>query len=133
MKKVGLVAAMLLSAVSVQAQQTQNPPSEATQTAKPYVVVVREGSHWFRNTLLLGVSGAVISKERYDVVETTSNLFRVGEKMHGSELNARIGNSDVKLCVADNKKALPNVRKQCAESASSTGKEKTSAPHPNGN
>lgn len=129
MKKIALVAVMLLCGISAKAQQTQTAPSAASPAAKPYVLVVREGSHWFRNTLLLGVSGAVISKERYDVVETTSNLFRVGEKMHGSELNARIGNSDVKLCVADNKKALPNVRKQCVEGASSTEKD-ASASHP---
>ncbi len=87
------------------------PPSAPSQT-KSCVIVQHEGGHAFRNYMLLGVAGAVISKERYKVVESNVAGLKVGEKMHGDELQARTQGAKV-IVLRKNKIELAEAREAC--------------------
>ena len=97
---------------SASQQQTQ-PPAQAQvpAAAKPCVIVEHEGGHTFRNVMLFGVVGAVISKERYKVVESNVAGLKPGDKMHGDELQART--QGTKVIVTGKKEGLAEARDAC--------------------
>jgi len=111
--------AILMLSVTVFAQQPSaseqqtHPPAQAPApaTVKPCVIVQHEGGHTLRNVMLLGVVGAVISKERYKVVESNVAGLNPGEKMHGDELQART--QGTKVVVMGKKEALAEARNAC--------------------
>ncbi len=61
--------------------------------------------------MLFGVVGAVISKERYKVVESNVAGLNPGEKMHGDELQART--QGTKVIVMGKKEGLAEARDAC--------------------
>jgi hypothetical protein len=97
---------------SASEQQTQpRAQAQAPALVKPCVIVEHEGGHTFRNVMLFGVVGAVISKERYKVVESNVAGLKPGEKMHGDELQART--QGTKVIVMGKKEGLAEAREAC--------------------
>jgi hypothetical protein len=104
-----------------QAVQTQ-PPSETTpsvppsappaQTAKKGCLAVKSiGSHAVRNIMLFGVAGAIVSKQQYAVVDSIGYPARVGEKLHGADLQA-ISNA-TKVVVLDKHYSPADLHEAC--------------------
>ena len=96
---------------SASKQETQSPAQAVPAAAKPCVIVEHEGGHTFRNVMLFGVVGAVISKERYKVVESNVAGLKPGEKMHGDELQART--QGTRVIVMGKKEGLAEARDAC--------------------
>src|SRR5271157_3423853 len=68
-------------------QAANKPEAQSDQTPKKGCLAVKPiGSHAFRNVMLLGVAGALISHQQYEVVEVKDYPAHVGEKFHGSDL-----------------------------------------------
>ena len=126
MKHISLISAFLLCSTAF-GQQSAQPKEQAQVPAqsqaqsptpaqgKPCVIVQHEGGHAFRNVMLLGVAGAVISKERYKVVESNVAGITLGEKMHGDELQARTQGAKVLVLRKNNKDELQAARDACSK------------------
>ena len=79
-----------------QANQVQASPNQADQgnqvqsstpaTNKGCLAVQSIGSHGFRNIMLGGIAGALLSKEQYKVVALTDYPANIGYKFHGNDL-----------------------------------------------
>ena len=81
--------AALSFAVSNVAQQSAEPQSSAvsaTAQSKGCLVVKSAGSHAFRNIMLGGIAGALISKEQYVVLDVVDYSAKIGQKYHGNDL-----------------------------------------------
>jgi len=98
-----------------EAQPDQTPKkSEAQpdQTAKKGCLAVKPiGSHAFRNVMLLGITGAIISKQQYEVVEVKDYPARLGEKFHGNDLQTI--SSTAKVVVLDKHYTPEDLQKAC--------------------
>lgn len=85
------------------------PPA---QTAKKGCLAVKSiGSHAVRNIMLFGVAGAIVSKQQYAVVDSIGYPARVGEKLHGSDLQA-ISNA-TKVVVLDKHYTPADLHEAC--------------------
>ena len=120
MKNVIVVIIVMLSLTALAQQpatpQEQTPAAPQPQTQAPAppkacAIVEHEGGHALRNIMLLGVVGAVISKERYKVIETNIAGLKPGEKMHGDELQART--QGAKIIVLRKHEDLAEAREDC--------------------
>jgi hypothetical protein len=112
MKNLILTIVILSVAAIAQQPAPSEQPTQAPAQAKPCAIVQHEGGHAFRNVMLLGVVGAVISKERYKVVESTVAGLNPGEKMHGDELQARTQGAKV-VVLRKNKNGVAEAREAC--------------------
>lgn len=91
-----LVLTILTFTVSVNTAAAQSlatggeaRPAEVASRAepsKPCVAVKDVGSHAFRNILLGGVAGALISKKQYQVLDAVEYPATPGQKFHGNDL-----------------------------------------------
>jgi hypothetical protein len=117
MKKI-LVATILLTVMAFAqqpAQPQQQNQSQPPAQPKPCVIVQHEGSHAFRNMMLLGVAGAVISKERYKVLESNVAGIKPDDKMHGDELQARTQGAKVVVVRTSKTDELVPAREACTK------------------
>ena len=75
------------------AQSPQQPLNNQPVTAASAscIAVKSIGSHAFRNIMLAGVAGALISKQQYEVVSAVNYPARVGQKFHGNDLQTISG------------------------------------------
>jgi hypothetical protein len=93
-------------------QTASKPEAQSDQTPKKGCLAVKPiGSHAFRNVMLLGVAGALISHQQYEVVEVIDYPAHVGEKFHGSDLQTISGTS--KVVVLDKKYSPEDLQKAC--------------------
>jgi len=70
------------------------------------------GSHAFRNIMLAGVAGALISKQQYQVVDVVDYPTHVGSKFHGNDLQT-ISSNGTKVVILDKKYKEEDVQKAC--------------------
>jgi len=63
-----------------EAVKTNSQPSKGCMAVKPI------GTHAFRNVMLFGVAGALISHMQYQVVDAVDYPAKVGQKFHGNDL-----------------------------------------------
>ena len=70
------------------------------------------GSHAFRNVMLFGVAGALVSKQQYEVVDVVDYPSHVGQKFHGNDLQT-IGSSGTKVVVLDKHYTADELHKGC--------------------
>ena len=70
------------------------------------------GSHAFRNIMLAGVAGALISKQQYQVVDVVNYPSHVGSKFHGNDLQT-ISSNGTKVVILDKKYKEEDVQKAC--------------------
>jgi hypothetical protein len=72
----------------------------AGEKSKGCLAVKPIGSHAFRNIMLAGVAGAIISKQQYKVTDVTDYPVAVGTKYHGNDLQT-IGQNGTKVVILD--------------------------------
>ena len=105
-----------------QANQVQASPNQADQgnqvqsstpaTNKGCLAVQSIGSHGFRNIMLGGIAGALLSKEQYKVVALTDYPADIGDKFHGNDLQT-IQSSGAKVVVLGKKAKKEEIAKAC--------------------
>jgi hypothetical protein len=81
-------------------------PSQGCMAVKPI------GSHAFRNIMLAGVAGALISKQQYQVVDVVKYPARVGQKFHGNDLQT-IRSGGTKVVILDKHYTGDDLRQAC--------------------
>lgn len=84
-----VLAVVMLASMVVFGQDSTEAASAAQPTltsSKGCLAVKPIGSHGFRNVMMFGVAGAIISKEQYQVLAVVDYPARVGQKFHGNDL-----------------------------------------------
>lgn len=96
------------------AKSAEAPQQDASSTmpSKGCIAVKPVGSHAFRNIMLAGVAGAVISKEQYKVEAVKDYPTHVGEKFHGNDLQT-IQNNGTKVMILDKHTKPEDAAKAC--------------------
>jgi hypothetical protein len=74
--------------------------SASTDKPKGCLAVKPIGSHAFRNIMLAGVAGAIISKQQYKVTDVADYPVAVGTKYHGNDLQT-ISQNGTKVVILD--------------------------------
>jgi hypothetical protein len=72
----------------------------AGEKAKGCLAVKPIGSHAFRNIMLAGVAGAIISKQQYKVTDVADYPVQIGTKYHGNDLQT-ISQNGTKVVILD--------------------------------
>jgi hypothetical protein len=105
-----IVVTLLLSTslCVAQAQSAQ----EASPKSAPCIAVKSVGSHAFRNIMLGGIAGALISKQQYKVVDVVDYPAHVGQKFHGNELQT-IQQNGTKVVILDKKYTPEDLKAAC--------------------
>ena len=111
------------------AQQSMNSPSTSPQSAllpasassslpaaqsltRSCLAVRPIGSHAFRNIMLIGVAGALISREQYEVVDALNYPAKVGQKYHGNDLQT-ISAGGTKVAILDKHYTTDELHRAC--------------------
>lgn len=101
------------------ADQPAQPPAQpvpaqasAPAASKGCMAVKPIGSHAFRNIMLAGVAGALISKQQYQVVDVKDYPARVGQKFHGDDLQT-ITTTGTKVVILDKHYTPEDLHKAC--------------------
>ena len=95
-----------------QADQANQVQSSTPPTNKGCLAVQSIGSHGFRNIMLGGIAGALLSKEQYKVVALTDYPANIGDKFHGNDLQT-IQSSGAKVVVLGKKAKKEEIAKAC--------------------
>jgi hypothetical protein len=103
--------ALLLCFVAVSASAAQ---TAATTPSKGCLVVVDAGSHGLRNVLLGGVAGALLSKKQYKVVDVVDYPAKIGQKLHGSDLQL-LQTGGTRVVILDKKYTPEELHKACVK------------------
>jgi hypothetical protein len=97
----------------VQAQTPVQTPAQPTQTPPKGCLAVKPmGSHSFRNIMLFGVAGALISKQQYEIIDAINYPARVGQKFHGNDLQT-ISSGGIKVVILDKRYTTEDLHKAC--------------------
>lgn len=108
-KPLGFIC-LLLSCLTSYAQQGSQP-------APSCLVVKNIGSHAFRNVLLGGIAGALVSKEQYQVLRVVNYpAVKIGEKFHGADLQT-IQAGGVKVSILNKRATVDDIVKACDATA----------------
>jgi len=92
---------------------TQQSGAQPAPTSSNGCLAVKPiGSHAFRNIMLAGVAGAIISKQQYEVVDVVNYPGRVGQKFHGNDLQT-IQSSGTKVVILDKHYTPEDLQKAC--------------------
>lgn len=87
---------------------------EPAKIVPPCIAVKSIGSHGFRNILLGGVAGALISKEQYQVVKVSAYPAQLGQKFHGSDLKT-LQDGGTKVIILPKKFSPEDIVKACQQ------------------
>ena len=117
MRQVVLVAATLVAfaAPSLAQEPAAKASTAATNPAvgsKGCLAVVDSGSHAFRNIMLGGIAGAVVSKKQYKVVDAKDYPAHIGQKFHGNDLQT-IQTSGTRIVILDKKYTPDDLHIAC--------------------
>lgn len=90
-------------------------PVAFAQEKPPSCVAMKQlGSHAFRNIMLGGIAGAIVSKQQYEVVDAVNYPAHAGQKFHGNDLEA-IQKSGTKVVILAKKYTADDLRKACQQ------------------
>ena len=107
------VALVMLVTVSTVAQQRTEPPTtQPVSPSKGCLVVTDAGSHAFRNIMLGGIAGALISKKQYKVVDAVEYPATIGQKFHGNDLQT-LQNGGTRIVILDKKYSADELHRAC--------------------
>jgi hypothetical protein len=110
-----LLVVLLLAALPSFAQQPFQPQQSSQSNQPPSkgcIAVKSIGSHAFRNIMLAGVAGALISKQQYQVVDAAAYPAQIGQKFHGDTLQA-LGSSGTRVVILDKKYTAADLNNAC--------------------
>lgn len=60
--------------------------ASAQESRNGCIAVKPVGSHAFRNIMLGGLAGALVSKEQYEILGKKNYPVKIGDKFHGDDL-----------------------------------------------
>lgn len=86
--------------------------AKSAEGSKGCLAVKPIGSHAFRNIMLAGVAGALISKQQYQVVDVVDYPAHAGTKFHGNDLQT-ISSNGTKVVILDKKYKEEDLQKAC--------------------
>ena len=92
--------------------ETATPPAAAPAAPKSCLAVKPIGSHAFRNVMLAGVAGALISRQQYQVVDVVNYPASIGTKFHGDDLQT-ITSSGSKVVILEKHYKKEDLQKAC--------------------
>lgn len=92
--------------------QAPTTPAAAPAVSKGCLAVKPIGSHVFRNVMLLGVTGALISKQQYKVMDAVNYPVSVGTKFHGDDLMT-ISSNGTKVVILNKHYKEGDLQKAC--------------------
>jgi cell wall-associated NlpC family hydrolase len=92
--------------------QTAAAPAAAQTASKGCLAVKPIGSHAFRNIMLAGVAGALISKQQYQVMDVVDYPVSLGTKYHGNDLQT-ISSNGIKVVILDKHYKPEELKKAC--------------------
>jgi hypothetical protein len=99
--------------------QTSLLPTSATSASSPAQNLTRSclavtpiGSHAFRNIMLIGVAGALISHQQYQVVDAVNYPAKIGQKYHGNDLQT-ISTGGTKVAILDKHYTTDELHRAC--------------------
>jgi hypothetical protein len=108
-----IVLAAIMGAPIVTAQEATSPAQpSAAQPSKGCLAVTDAGSHAFRNIMLGGIAGALVSKKQYKVVDVVDYPAKIGQKLHGNDLQT-IQTSGTRIVILDKKYSADELHKAC--------------------
>lgn len=94
------------------AASSSNTTQPATSGDKGCLAVKSVGSHAFRNIMLGGVAGALVSKEQYEVMAAANYPAKIGQKFHGNDLQT-IQNGGTKVVILEKDAKADDAAKAC--------------------
>src|SRR4029079_1230661 len=122
----GLLA--LATAAPAQQQQSQTAPAQpvpstpseqassvtrASNVKTNGCLAVKDaGSHAFRNIMLGGIAGALVSKKQYQVVDAVDYPAKIGQKFHGNDLQT-LQTGGVRVVILDKKYTPEELHSAC--------------------
>lgn len=105
----------LAALLSFAQQSAQSQSGQLVQTAARSCLAVKPiGSHAFRNIMLAGVAGALISHQQYQVVDAVGYPAAVGQKFHGNDLQT-ISSGGTKVAILDKHYTADDLHKACQQ------------------
>jgi hypothetical protein len=106
---------VMMAALIASGQQAPSPQAStpAPQPASKGCLAVKPiGSHAFRNVMLFGVAGALVSKHQYQVVDAIDYPARIGQKFHGNDLQT-IQSSGTRVVILDKHYTADDLHRAC--------------------
>jgi hypothetical protein len=88
------------------------PAAQEAPSAKGCLAVKDAGSHAFRNIMLGGIAGALVSKKQYEVVDVVDYPAKIGQKFHGDDLQI-LQTSGIRIVILDKKYAPEDLHGAC--------------------
>jgi hypothetical protein len=110
-----LLALVTLLALTSFAQEATRPAPDVRQSqaaARSCLAVRPIGSHAFRNIMLIGVAGALISHQQYQVIDAVNYPAKIGQKYHGNDLQT-ISSSGTRVAILDKHYSTDELHKAC--------------------
>ena len=106
------VAAAMTIVVPAVAQQTTQPTPPQANPSRGCLAVVDAGSHAFRNIMLGGIAGALVSKKQYKIVDAVEYPAKIGQKFHGNDLQT-LQNGGTRVVILDKKYSPDELHRSC--------------------
>jgi hypothetical protein len=121
MKSLAALVISFVSTISVIAAQV--PPATPAQTpaaaqqsapvpSRGCLAVYDAGSHAFRNIMLGGLAGALVSKKQYKVADAVDYPAKIGQKFHGNDLQT-LQQGGTRIVILDKKYSADELHKAC--------------------
>ena len=112
-----IVTAALAATASLARESAESAPQPSgtqpvTTQSAGCIAVKSIGSHAFRNIMLAGLAGALISKQQYQVVRSVSYPARIGQKFHGNDLQT-LQTSGTKIVILDKHYSGEDLERAC--------------------
>jgi hypothetical protein len=118
-KETSLIAVVMLAGtIAVVAQVPPAAPAQAPPPAAQPVpsrgclAVTDAGSHAFRNIMLGGLAGALVSKKQYKVADAVDYPAKIGQKFHGNDLQT-LQAGGTRIVILDKKYSADELHKAC--------------------
>ena len=92
----------------VSAQET----TSAAQPSRGCLAITDAGSHAFRNIMLGGVAGALVSKKQYKVVDAVDYPAKIGQKFHGNDVQT-IQTGGTRIVFLDTNYSADELHRAC--------------------
>jgi hypothetical protein len=94
------------------ASQSESGTPTPQPVRKGCLAVKSVGSHAFRNIMLIGVAGALVSREQFQVVDAVEYPARIGQKFHGSDLQT-ISASGTRVAILEKHYSSDELHQSC--------------------
>jgi hypothetical protein len=108
-----LVITIAVAAQAPPAASTQGQPGAPQPVASRGCLAVTDaGSHAFRNIMLGGLAGALVSKKQYRVADAVDYPAKIGQKFHGNDLQT-LQQGGTRIVILDKKYSADELHKAC--------------------